>query len=153
MTQHLIDSSSNIIWVDSNINLQPCLQPFTDANMRVACFHETADALNALRQNKLKIQSIECVITSMMERGGRKERGCLNGLQMLDQIKQMFRGDGDRQKPIFAVISSSADVKECKKHEVDIIVFGDYNTLQQHVINQIRTRRKASSNKGYVILV
>lgn len=147
MNMESIDSLSNIIWVDSNPKINQSLELLLAANMRVACFHETADALRALRQRKLNIKNLECVITSMMEGGGRKERGFLNGLQMLDSIKQMVNYVGQKEKPIFVVVSPNANVKECKKHEVDIIVFGNYKQLHLKVINELEKRRRVSTIK------
>ncbi|CAF4762483.1 unnamed protein product [Rotaria socialis] len=73
----------SIIWVDSDPNIYRSTGLFQDQNWSVICFNETADALNALRAKHLKLENIKCVITSMMERDGRRERELMNGLQIV----------------------------------------------------------------------
>jgi DNA-binding NtrC family response regulator len=82
-----INPQSSIIWVDSDTNVSRSTSLLTRRGWGVSCFNETADALNALRERRIDPLKINCVITSMMERGGRRERGLLNGLQMLDEMK------------------------------------------------------------------
>lgn len=77
-----------IIWVDSDENLSPV--SLRKANYHVVTFNETADALKYL-SNDGNCGNVVCIITSMMERGGRKERGLLNGLQMIDRIRIIWK--------------------------------------------------------------
>ncbi|CAF1672958.1 unnamed protein product, partial [Adineta ricciae] len=136
-----IDPRSNIIWVDSNPDISKCTGPFELRNWRVARFNETADALNALEGGQLKANNIDCVITSMMERGGRRERGLVNGLEMLQRMKTTFDKAGITSKPLFAVISCTADMETCKKYGVDIVVIGNYTILQKQIITEITKRQ------------
>jgi hypothetical protein len=136
-----IDPLSNIIWVDSNVDINKSTGPLQAQNWRVACFNETADALNALEEGYLNLQKIDCVITSMMERGGRRQRGLVNGLEMLERITTIWKKAGITPKPLFAVISATGDVEECKKYGVEIVVIGNYKTLQNKVIDQLNKRK------------
>lgn len=140
VTNTTFDPQSNIIWVDSDPNIRYSARLLEAQNWRVACFNETADALEALRKRRLEPSNIHCVITSMMERGGRRERGCLNGLEMLDEMKKIWIEAEIHHLPFIAVASLSADVQKCKAHGADIVVFGDHNKLQHQIIDQLNKR-------------
>ena len=107
----------------------------------MACFNETADALRALENGLLEPQHIRCVITSTMERGGRRERGLLNGLHMLDKIKSIYQQVGIERLPIFAVISATADLEQCQQQGVDIVTSGSFLKLQELVIDRLKQRQ------------
>lgn len=142
-----IDPLSNIIWVDSDPNVHKSTGLLQAQNWRVACFHETADALKALRERRLQPSNIRCVITSMMERGGRRERGCLNGLEMLDEMKIIWREAGIHHNPLIAVISLTANIEKCKEHGADIVVLGDHYELQRQVVEQLNKRLSPIQSK------
>lgn len=146
MTNTYIDPQSTIIWVDSSPNIYYSTNLLQAQNWRVACFNETADALKALRERRLEPSNIHCVITSMMERGGRRERGCLNGLEMLDEIKIIWREAGIHHKPFIAVISLTADIQKCKAYGADIVVFGNHNKLQHQIIDHLNKRLSSTHN-------
>ena len=132
-----IDSQTSIIWVDSDLRIRHQTGLLEAQNWRVACFNETADALGALRQDPLQPGRINCVITSMMERGGRRERGLLNGLQMLDEMKLIWKKAELSYCPLIAIISLTADEQECKEHGADIIILGDRQKMLQAVIDRL----------------
>ncbi|MCC7515688.1 MAG: hypothetical protein IT212_13445 [Bacteroidia bacterium] len=129
----------SIIWVDSDPNIYRSTDLFQDQNWNVICFNETADVLNALRGKNLKLENIKCVITSMMERDGRRERGLLNGLQMLDEMKRIWNQTRLRYRPLMVVNSLTADVNLCKEHGIDIFVVGNRNLVQKQVIDRLNT--------------
>ncbi|UJR07301.1 hypothetical protein I4U23_011589 [Adineta vaga] len=129
-----IDPNSSVIWVDSDPNIRQSTGLLEAQNWRVACFNETADALNALRQNRLIPDKINCIITSMMERGGRRERGLLNGLQMLDEMKTIWK-EACSYCPLIAIITLTADVQECQEHGATVIVHGDRRKMLLQVID------------------
>jgi hypothetical protein len=107
-----IDPETSIVWVDSDVNIRHSTGLLEAQNWRVACFKETVDALNALRERRLQPQKINCVITSMMERGERRERGRLNGLQMLDEMKIIWKDAECSYCPLIAIITLTADEQE-----------------------------------------
>ena len=120
-----INRQSDIIWVDSNSDIRYRTGLLQDHGYRVACFNETIDALNALDKRHLEPNNVKYVITSMMKRGGRRRKGFPNGLEMLDQMKVIWRKAKISCKPLIAVISMTADEQKCKEHGADIIIFGD----------------------------
>lgn len=137
MAKAKINSTASIIWVDSDPNIRHQTGLLEAQNWRVACFNETADALDALRQYHLKPSRINCVITSMMERDGRRERGLLNGLQMLDEMKIIWKKAMLSYCPLIAIISLTADEQECKEHGAEIVVLGDRAKMLREVINRL----------------
>ena len=139
-----------IIWVDSDPNVYHSARLLRAQNWRVVCFNETSDALKALNDGDLHAKNIHCIITSMMERGGRKERGCINGLEMIDEMKTIWRQMNISPSPLTAVISLTADIEKCKAHGVDIVVHGDYTKLQHEVIDQLTKHLK---NPNRIILI
>ncbi|CAF4691969.1 unnamed protein product, partial [Rotaria socialis] len=130
----------SIIWVDSDPNIYRSTGLFQDQNWNVICFNETADALNALRAKNLKLENIKCVITSMMERDGRRERELMNGLQMLDDMKRIWNQSRSRYRPLMVVNSLTADVNQCKEHDVDIVVAANRNIVQKKVIDRLNAQ-------------
>lgn len=141
MATTLDSSKISIIWVDSDPMISCKIDRFRSENLHVACFNETADALEALQNGPLEPQYIQCVITSMMERGGRRERGLLNGLQMIERIKLIWQQNGIERLPIFAVTSATADREQCKRHGVDIVVASNsLLKLQELVIDRLQQR-------------
>ncbi|CAF2078352.1 unnamed protein product [Rotaria magnacalcarata] len=135
-----IDPQISIVWVDSDPNIYRSTGLFQDQNWNVICFNETVDALNAVREKRLKLENIKCVITSMMERDGRRERGLLNGLQMLDDMKIIWKQSRSRYRPLMVVNSLTADVNRCKEHGVDIVVAAaNRNIVQKQVIDRLNT--------------
>lgn len=123
--------------MDSDPNINDSATLFRDQGWTVVCFNETADALNALRNQLLNLDHVKCVITSMMERDGRRERGLLSGLQMLDKMKKSWEQNKTKQRPLLVVNSLTANMEECKKHGVDIVVSGDRKQLQEKVIDRL----------------
>ena len=135
-----INRQSDIIWVDSDPNIRYRTSLLQAQGYHVACFNETIDALNALSDGRLEPNNIKCVITSMMKRGGRREKGFFNGLEMLDKMKIIWGKAKISCKPLIAVISLTADIQKCKEHGVDIIVLGDDVDLQAQVIDELSKR-------------
>ena len=93
------------------------------------------DALNALRERRLQPQKINCVITNMMERGERRERGLLNGLQMLDEMKIIWKDAECSYCPLIAIITPTADEQECIEHGATIVMYGDRRKMLLQVID------------------
>lgn len=138
MTSIKFDPHSSIIWVDSDPYIYASTELFRAQDWKVACFNETADALKALRKRELKPDNIKCIITSMMERGRRRERGLLNGLEMIDEIKKIWIENNLKPYPLMVINSLTADMEQCKKHSVDIVVNGDRSAVQNQVISRLK---------------
>ncbi len=147
MTNLDIDPQSNIIWVDSDPNICNSTNMFKAQGWCVACFNETADALKALNGNRLKPDNIDCIITSTMERGGRQERGCLNGLEMLEAMKIIWKKAGINHNPFIAVVSMTADIQKCKMHGADIVIFGNRNEMQRQIIDHLKKRLNSTTQR------
>jgi hypothetical protein len=131
-----INSQVSIIWVDSDPNISRNIGSLEQQGWHVGCFNETNDALNALRERHLDPKNINCVITSMMERGGRRDRGLLNGLQMLDEMRMIWKSVCS-YCPLIAIISLTADEQECKEHGAEIIIIGDRKKLLVEVVDRL----------------
>lgn len=144
-----VDPLVSIIWVDSDPGIRNSANLLEAQNWRVAYFNETADALSALREDVLKPAQINCVITSMMERGGRRERGLLNGLQMLDEMKIIWKDAGLSYSPLIAIISVTADEQECREHGAEIIVIGKRNEMLKQVINRLNKNSDPSHREKW----
>ncbi|CAF1552410.1 unnamed protein product [Didymodactylos carnosus] len=71
----------------------------------------------------------------MMERDGRRERGRLSGLQMLDEIKKIWKQTSTKHRPLMVVNSLTADAYQCKEHGVDIVVHANRSLVQKQVID------------------
>ncbi|CAF1285760.1 unnamed protein product [Didymodactylos carnosus] len=133
------------MWIDSDPNVFGSTVLFQNEGWKISCFNETADAINALQMQKISPTAVKCIITSMMERGGRKERGLRNGLEMLDDIKLIWRLANESYCPLIAVISLTADLQQCKEHGVELVVMGDRYKLQREIISRL----KSSTNAYY----
>jgi len=127
--------TTDIIWVDSDKNVCKSASLLKNAQYNVTFFNETADALNYLRSSDCA--SIVCIITSMMQRDGRKERGLLSGLDMIDEIRLHWKRVGLSTAPLLAVITVSADKQECNERGIEIIVYGDRTNLQNQIIERL----------------
>ena len=139
MTRAIIDPETSIIWVDSDPNVRRCTGLLEAQTWRVACFNETGDALTALLDGRLKANNINCIITSMMERGGRRERGLLNGLQMLECMKIIWKTQCSHYYcPLIAIISLTANEQECKEHGASIVVNNDRIQMLRQVIDLLK---------------
>ena len=78
----------------------------------------------------------------MMERGGRKQRGCINGLEMIDEMKRIWKRMSIDHNPLIVVAILTADIQTCKAHGVDIVVHGNHTEAQYQVIEQLNQRLK-----------
>ena len=123
--------SKIIVWVDSDPNIESSATFLKDKGFDVVCFNETLDAVGYVRKMK---ENVWCIITSMMERGGRKERGLMNAFEMIDQIRVNWTFS---YAPFLVMITTSADEQACKDNGFDVIVYYDRTKMQKIVSEQL----------------
>ena len=111
---------SKIIWVDSDPYIERSANFLKEKNFIVVCFNETKDCVDYIK--KQNGNDIRCIITSMMERGGIKERGLMNTFQMIDQIRKIWL---QSYYPFLVMITTSADEQACKDNGFDVVMYND----------------------------
>lgn len=121
-----------VLWVDSDPNIEKSAYFLKEKNFEVICFNETKDCVNYIEKNTGT--DICCIITSMMERGGRKERGLMNAFEMIDQIKQIWK---QSYTPFLVMITTSADEQACKDNGFDVVVYYDRLKMQKIVSERL----------------
>ena len=109
---------NEIIWVDSDPYISLSAGPLRQLGCKLTFFNETKDCLDYILSNQHG--HIICIITSMMERGGRKERGLMNAFQMIKQIRYNWKNS---YFPFLVMITCSADVQQCKNNGFDVIEY------------------------------
>ena len=105
-----------IIWVDSDPYISLSAEPLRQLGCKLTFFNETKDCLDYILSNHHN--HIFCIITSMMERGGRKERGLMNAFQMINKIRYNWKNS---YFPFLVMITCTADVQQCKNYGFDVI--------------------------------
>ena len=134
---------TEIIWVDSDPNVSSSDGPLRQLDCKLKFFNETQDCLDyIINSNQEPIFSI---ITSMMERGGRKERGLMNAFQMVNQIRYNWKRS---YSPFLVMITCTADTQQCKDFGFDVIVHGDRNKMMNIIIQRFKNK----SNSYYKTL-
>lgn len=132
--------SQIILWVDSDPNISLSAGPLRQLGCTLKFFNETQDCLDFILHNEH--ENIFCIITSMMERGGRKEKGLMNAFEMLNQIRLNWRRS---YSPFLVMITCTADKQQCQDFGFDVIVYGD----RQKMMNIVIKRFKNNSNAYY----
>ena len=127
--------SQIIIWVDSDPNVNLSAGPLRQLNCTLKFFNETQDCLDFILNNDH--ECIFSIITSMMERGGRKERGLMNAFEMLNQIRLNWKRS---YSPFLVMITCSADRQQCQDFGFDVIVHGDRQKMMNIVIKRFRNK-------------
>lgn len=123
-----------VLWCDSDIKIERSAGILKAANLEVRSFNEP---LELLEEYQARAAEVVGVLSSMMESGGRKERGEMNAFQLFAKCKEASYSQGVGP-PVYGIISSSA------KHEVsiaagaDIVVVGKRDVVQEKMIEKIR---------------
>lgn len=129
---------NEILWVDSDPNISDSAGPLCKLDCQLRFFNETQDCLDyIINKNQ---DPIFCIITSMMERGGRKEKGLMNAFQMINQIRYNWKRS---YSPFLVMITCTADVQQCKDFGFDVIVHGDRNRMMNIVIQRFKNKSNA----------
>lgn len=128
---------NEIIWVDSDSNVSSSAGPLRTLNCKLIFFNETQECLDyIINKNQ---EPIVCIITSMMERGGRKEKGLMNAFQMINEIRYNWKRS---YSPFLVMITCTADTQQCKDYGFDVIVHGDRNKMMNIVIQRLKNKSK-----------
>ena len=129
---------SLIIWVDSDPYVSSSASPLRELGCDLKFFNETQDCLDYITTNSH--ENIFCIITSMMERDGRKEKGLMNAFEMVNQIRLNWRRS---YSPFLVMITCSADRQQCLDLGFDIVVYGDRKKMQDIIIKRFRNNSNA----------
>ncbi len=134
---------TTVLWVDSDPNIEKSAYFLKEKNFNVVCFNETKDCVDFIENNSGS--DICCIITSMMERGGRKERGLMNAFEMIQRIKEIWKRS---YSPFLVMITTSADEQACKDIGFDVIVYYDRLEMQKIVSERLFKESKFLYNKN-----
>ena len=129
---------SLIIWVDSDPSVSLSAEPLKQIDCNLKFFNETQDCLDYILNNDH--ENIFCIITSMMERGGRKEKGLMNAFEMINQIRLNWRRS---YSPFLVMITCSADRQQCQDFGFDVIVHGDRGKMMKIIIKRFKNKSNA----------
>ena len=129
-----------IVWVDSDPDIEKSTGFLKEKGYKVVCFNETQDCVNYFQ----KEQDVICIITSMMERGGRKERGLMNAFEMVIEIKKIWKRS---YSPFLVMITTSADEQACKDNGFDVIVYYDRQKMKKIVVEYLDYNKNNILNK------
>ena len=132
---------SIIVWVDSDPNIESSTKFLKEKGYTVVCFNGTKDCFDYFKNDD---KSLICIITSMMERGGRKERGLMNTFEMVIEIKKIWK----RSYSLFLVmITTSADEQACKDNWFDVVVYYDSLKMEKIVVEYLDNNKNNILNK------
>ena len=109
-----------IILVDSHPNAVNRGKKFKKAGYEFLFYTETEDCISYITHNMHK-KRIVGIITSMMQRGGRREKGLKNGIEMMLYIDQKLV-PSMQSAPLFGICSSSVNKQQCVEIGIPIIV-------------------------------
>eukprot|EP01084_Bolivina_argentea_P053949 98961_1 len=132
-----------ILWVDTDANILNDATYLRNNGYHVMRFSETNDCIqHIVTLNPNNKKNIVGVITSMMRRGGRKENGLMDGLQMLNYIKTNLLSNNDIM--CYCIVSNSVNKMEAKKYNIDIVIkSSDYNNPRKQVQLQLISKIKS----------
>ena len=122
-----------ILWVDSDPYVENTAGILKNAGFSLKFFNETQDLIDYYYNHGES--QIHCIITSMMERGGRKEKGLKNAFEMIGEIRAAWRAS---YSPLITMITCSADEQACKDNGFDIIVYGNREKMQKIVKERLK---------------
>lgn len=124
---------SQILWVDSDPGVRHYFPEFTAAGFTPVFCPEVVDAMNFIQKD---LVAVSCVITSTMQRFGRKERGLPSGFDLADWICRSYQDKS--YKPLLAFITASADEQECLEHGFTLYAKYERGSFVKKVISILR---------------
>ena len=141
--------SDEVLWVDSSKKIK--FEILEEAGYVVSVFNETQDCMDYVFKHE-DHSKIRGIITSSMRSGGRKEKGYLDGLQMLNMIfRYIWKA---KYRAITAIVTSSMSKKEAILNNVDIFVSSQYtvksvrSTVQIEMIEKIKSTVNQNNDEG-----
>ncbi|CAE7762464.1 unnamed protein product, partial [Symbiodinium pilosum] len=135
----------SVFWCDSDPDVAACADVLRGSGLALSTFTEPEALLQAYDAFP---QNVLCIMSSMMEGNGRKERGAMNAFGLFSSIRQRVEAREDLKQPLLAVISCSADEKAARAAGAEIVVFGSRSKAQNLVVT--RLRKSFGLQAGYV---
>mmetsp|Transcript_57205 Transcript_57205/g.159209 ORF Transcript_57205/g.159209 Transcript_57205/m.159209 type:complete len:472 (+) Transcript_57205:58-1473(+) len=132
----------SVLWCDSDTAVQDSAGILKAEGLEVLSF-QTPEALLSVYNARTAVG----VISSMMEGGGRRERGLMNAFELFRACVQSSSALGVR-KPVMVVISLSADREAAIAAGADFVVYGNRARAQQLMLGALRNRRAAADASG-----
>ncbi|CAE8588587.1 unnamed protein product [Polarella glacialis] len=127
-----------VMWCDSDLQVAKEAGLLEADGLVVSCF-QTPELLVENFQSRPNPSAVVAILTSMMERGGRKERGEMNALDLFRAVEQVSEEVG-LPAPVMGLISLSADRDAAIAAGADFVVYGNRVRAQQHLLSRLRER-------------
>eukprot|EP00931_Biecheleriopsis_adriatica_P110210 TRINITY_DN84476_c0_g1_i1.p1 TRINITY_DN84476_c0_g1~~TRINITY_DN84476_c0_g1_i1.p1 ORF type:complete len:278 (-),score=54.31 TRINITY_DN84476_c0_g1_i1:51-830(-) len=131
-----------VLWCDTDADVGMSADILRGSGLVVRTFTEPEVLLEAYRSAPLEAA---CIMSSMMEGNGRKERGAMNAFDLFAAI---CASTEDASRPLLAVISCSADERAARAAGADIVVLGSRAKAQNLVVTKLR--KSLGLQAGYV---
>ncbi|CAK9029862.1 Uncharacterized protein SCF082_LOCUS18969, partial [Durusdinium trenchii] len=141
---HAGDLEGTVLWCDSDPTVLQSCGVLRGSGLNVEHFQEPEAALQRYLRSP---QEVLCIMSSMMEGDGRKERGAMNGYALFEAL-QRAAAARRRPKPLLAMISCSADATKAQEAGADLVVLGNRIKAQNLVVT--RLRQSMGLQAGYV---
>ncbi|CAE7415419.1 unnamed protein product, partial [Symbiodinium natans] len=111
----------SVFWCDSDPDVAAGADVLRGSGLALQTFTEPEALLQAYDAYP---QDVLCIMSSMMEGNGRKERGAMNALGLFASIRRRVEVSEGLKQPLLAVISCSADEAAARAAGAEIVVFG-----------------------------
>ena len=141
-----------IVWVDSSPAVAYTGDIIKQNGYKLTTFNETQDCIDyvvGLLQN-FNHKRIKGIITSSMRSGGRKEKGLLDGFEMIQRLfSTVWSRDKENELPVTALVTSSVMKETADENDIDIFVDnkGDpFKRVQNEIIEQIQNKFEDDGN-------
>lgn len=135
----------SVLWCDSDPEVASCADVLRGSGLALRTFTEPEALLEAYDAFP---QDVLCIMSSMMEGNGRKERGAMNAFGLFSAIRSRVKATEGLEQPLLAVISCSADENAARAAGAEIVVFGSRAKAQNLVVT--RLRKSLGLQAGYV---
>lgn len=131
------------LWCDSDPNVWLSAGTFQSNGLHVRTFTDPETLLNVYRGSP---STVACIVTSMMERNSRKERGLMNAYGLLEAVRAEAE-IADAPMPIFAVVSQTTGAKEAMAAGADVAT-DSREEVQSKILNMISEGVLLSRRRG-----
>ncbi|CAK9041113.1 unnamed protein product [Durusdinium trenchii] len=129
-----VQLKGEVLWCDTDRVTAGLLEV---EGLTVCCFRTPEQLLQVFRRRRRHVVGI---LTSMMERGGRKERGEMNAFDLFTAVIKIAQEDSSPQTPILGLISLSAERDTAVAAGADFVVYGDRFRAQQQMLRWLRQK-------------
>ncbi|CAE7215099.1 unnamed protein product, partial [Symbiodinium microadriaticum] len=128
----------SVLWCDSDPEVASCADVLRGSGLALRTFTEPEALLEAYDAFP---QDVLCIMSSMMEGNGRKERGAMNAFGLFSAIRSRVKATEGLEQPLLAVISCSADENAARAAGAEIVVFGSRAKAQNLVALNMPSER------------